>query len=459
MGPRWLPDEFDIALSQRDVDFVIPRLDADLPLAIDPFLLYKAKRPDLKEAHEDLLAMFAAAFEAFRSGDEARARDLLRFPEVREIRFGYAEASVEGSGVGDVLSRLTVEVLRQSPALLARGIRHVEELQLFSVGIGPDRISDAVGNVLKRFLVDYTARQAQLWGIPVTDGIPLERIWDRPAQEWVDEYVSIPVDPITRIPILLVPRWIVRRLPWINFPEFARTDLTRFLGGRATARRVLQKPAAVAVTQRRVEIVNRYIDRKEAESAQAQADPPPLLATAPFPAGDDVLASLSALRTGVASAYEYQRLVLALLNTLFEPELVDGEPQARTASGVEIRDIIYTNNSDRSFLRFLQVEHSNLLLVFDCKNVAALDADDVNQMANYLGDPLGRCGFIVTRAAATDANLKKARATYNKGSPRKVVLVLSDADLEVMVEMKRAGKRHPVDHLQRVYRSFVQSIE
>lgn len=49
--------------------------------------------------------------------------------------------------------------------------------------------------------------------------------------------------------------------------------------------------------------------------------------------------------------------------------------------------------------------------------------------------------------------------TYNKGAPRKVLLFLSDEDLRLMVEMKRLGVRHPVDHLQRVYRAFIQSIE
>ena len=459
MTARWLHTQFGLDFSQRDVVFVIPRLDVDLPLAIDPFLLYKAKRGDLQEAHADLLGMFAEALDAFRNGNEAGARALLRFPEVREIRFGYAESSIAGAGVGEVLSSLTVEVLRQSPELLARGLRHVEELQLFSVGIGPDRISDAVANVLKRFLVDYTNKQADLWSIPLAEGVPLHRIWDKTSHGWVDDYVSLPVDPVTQIPILLVPRWIVRRLPWINFPDFARTDLTRFLAGRPTAKRVLQKPEAIAVTRRQVDLVDKYVARKEREAAQAQPDPPPLLAGAPFPAGDDLLAATKALATGLPNAYEYQRLVLTLLNVLFEPELVDGEPQARTATGVEIRDLVYTNNSDRAFLRFLMSEHSNLFVVFDCKNVASVDIDDINQLANYLGDPMGRCGFIVARNPPSESILKKCRATYNKGSPRKVVLILSDNDLEIMVEMKRSGNRHPIDHLQRVYRAFVQSVE
>jgi hypothetical protein len=165
------------------------------------------------------------------------------------------------------------------------------------------------------------------------------------------------------------------------------------------------------------------------------------------------------LSIGHASAYEYQRLILQLLNCLFEPELVDGEAHSRTASGVEVRDLVFANNSDLPFLRYLLTNHNNLLVVFECKNVTALSPDDINQLANYLGDPMGRCAFIVTRKAASPRILAKARATYNKEHPRKVLLILADSDLHVMASMRRTGARHPVDHLQRKYREFVQSIE
>jgi hypothetical protein len=34
---------FDLSFTQSEVDFVIPDLSVDLPLAIDPFLLYKSR--------------------------------------------------------------------------------------------------------------------------------------------------------------------------------------------------------------------------------------------------------------------------------------------------------------------------------------------------------------------------------------------------------------------------------
>lgn len=260
----------------------------------------------------------------------------------------------------------------------------------------------------------------------------------------------------------MVPRWIVRRLPWINFDDFERTDLRAFLKSRLpgdASKARLPKERIVQITRAQVQLVDQYIDRKEREAPLAQPDPPPLLALAPFPAGDDILAEILAMAVGHSQAHAYQRSVFRLFNTLFEPELVDGQEQVRTISGVEIRDLIYSNNSDTPFLRYLMTNHGNLLVTFECKNVAELGPDDVNQLANYLGDPIGYCGFLVTRREPSKSLLAKVRATYNKQHPRRVIIILHDGDLRIMVEMRRAGSRHPVDHLQRKYRTLVQSIE
>lgn len=456
----WLHDFFGIDLNQRHVDFVIPRLDQDLPLCIDPFLLYKSRREDLQSAHKTLLSLFKAAFVAFKSGEMELVSLLIDFPEVPEIRFGYASKSIAGRGIGEILGKLVIETLRNSPALVERGIRHVEELQLFSVGIAEDRISDMAANVIKQYLVKYTVNQCKLWGIPTHEGVPLHHAWDSEERRWVDQYANIPIDQ-TGQGILFVPRWIVRRLPWINYDDFLQTDLSAFLRSRLVGERrryAVRKPQAIEITRSNLAVVDSYVARKEREASQAQPDAPPLLALA---GGDctDLLASVVSLSVGHASAYRYQRLLLQLLNCLLEPELVDGEDQVRTSTGVEIRDLVYSNNSDQPFFSYLLNTYGNLLVVFECKNVDTLTADDINQLANYLGDPMGRFGILITRNVASERILAKTRATYSKQHPRKAIIILSDEDLKIMVSMKSAGSRHPSAHLQRKYREFVQSIE
>lgn len=461
---RWLPEAFGLdEINQAVVDFVIPRLDADLPLCIDPFLLYKSRRPELQQAHGLMVSLFNDAFAAFRSGDIGRIQTLIDFPEVPEIRFGYARASVAGHGVGPVLSHLVIRTLENSPLLVERGLRHVEELQLLGLGIAEDRICDISAGIMKQFFITYTQDQCRKWNIPVTDAVPLRHVWDLSERRWTDEHVSIPIDPETRLGILLVPRWIVRRLPWINYQDYLRSDLAAFLKSNLrgqTVRTNISKHQAVAISTNRLDIVDTYIARKERDAYLAQPDAPPLLALTPVNAFDgELVQRLLDLPKGRQHAYEYQHLIFQLLNSLLEPELIDGQEQVRTISGVEIRDLIYANNSDRSFLRYLMQDYHNFLVVFECKNVQSLEIDDINQVANYLGDNVGYCGFIVTREPPSERIVAKARTTYNRQHPRKAIIILSDEDLRAMAEMKNTGVRHPVEHLQRKYREFIQAIE
>ena len=105
--------------------------------------------------------MFRSGVEWIKAGQEESARSIFQFPEVAEIGLGYTRQGKRGSGVGDFLSGLILKTLRESPAMLDRGVHHVEELQLISMGIGPDRVSDIAGSLLKKFLIDTLRSSVQ----------------------------------------------------------------------------------------------------------------------------------------------------------------------------------------------------------------------------------------------------------------------------------------------------------
>lgn len=133
-------------ISQFEVDFVIPRVGIDLPIGIDPFLLFKSRDTILANLHTSILKVFNKGIEFVRDKKISEAKQLFDFPEVAEIGLGYSKKSKQGSGVGNFLSQLIIETLIDSPALQERGIKHIEEMQLVSVGIGADRISDIAAN-------------------------------------------------------------------------------------------------------------------------------------------------------------------------------------------------------------------------------------------------------------------------------------------------------------------------
>ena len=434
-------------ISQYEVDFVIPRAGLDIPLCIDPFLLFKSRDPILSALHLTILRAFNHGIDLIRKGQASEVRNLFDFPEAAEIGFGYTKKSKRGSGVGGFLSELITETLTDSPALLERGIRHIEEMQLVSVGIGPDRVSDMAANLLKKFLIEYTQKQCEIWGIPLSSGVPIEHVFDPEGFSWSDGYFDLPVSPYDGSPILFVPRRIVRTLPWINYDDFFRMEFSAYLRAKRVRGRLakktkplfdqpaeVHKPQVVLLTRSEIERVDRYVNAKEIAASDAQPSLTYLDKEGTCPETESLKQRLTGLPAGIKDASAYQRLILEILNFLFNPELIDGELEVRTVDGTERRDIIFTNDSDQSFWSYLRSEHSALFLMFETKNTGSVDNTHFNQTATYLGDRIGRLGFIVTRNPVQEAQQKKALSIYNDSNPRKIILTLSDLDIIAMLD-------------------------
>lgn len=469
-----LTEAFSLSFIQSEVDFVIPDLTVDLPLSIDPFLLFKSRDEQLRDLHAKILSIFNQGVRSFREGRREDLDRLIDFPEVDEIGFGYSYGRIKGSGLGWLLNRLLTETLVASPALQERGLRHVEELQLVSIGVGPDRVSDIAGNVLKSFLIEYTQQQAAIWNIPTKTSLPVQHIFDFATWDWSDGYFDLPLNPESGLPIILVPRRIVRLLPWINYDDYARTDFRMYLrpskgprmarppGMPKEKRADLAKKEVVEVTRTKIELLDQYIGRKERDRSGAE----PTLGADTFSdraesdLGEQFISHLQTLPTGQTTASEYQRLVYEILNHLFEPDLTDGQMEVATHLGTERRDIVYANEAESSFLQFIRATYGSMFVLFEIKNVAKLDLEHVNQTAVYLGARLGMLGFIVTRHAAAPNVILKTYSVYNDtpSMPRKTVLIVTDEDLITMIRLKQEAKA-PVKQLQAIYREFQQRVQ
>ncbi len=463
-------------ISQFEVDFVIPRVGVDLPLGIDPFLLFKSRDSEYRTLHEMLIGAFNVGIEAVRKGSLSEAGRILNFPEVAAIGLGYTQNSRRGSGVGTHLSGLILETLKRSQSLLERGVRHVEEMQLLSAGIGADRVSDIAANVLKRFLIDYTQRQCAIWGLEMKSGVPVNHVYDHSSHSWEDTYEDLPVSATDSSPILLVPRRLVRVLPWINYDDFLRTEFRAYLaarrystkhssGARAPATNVEQlgiqnkdKGEVVTVTRGDITLVERYVKAREQQAAGAR----PALDYIDEDAcrhAEALKAKLDALSPGREKAHDYQHLILEILNYLFSPELIDGQPEVRTIDGTERRDIIFTNDSDESFWDYVRTNHDAIVLMFEAKNTDEMDLASINQTATYMGDRVGRLAVIVTRKAPSETVQRKIFSVWNDSAPnRKVILAVADDHLREMLDL-RCKNGSPTKWMQKHYRSFRTAVQ
>lgn len=460
-------------VSQYDVDFVIPKVGLDVPVGIDPFLLYKSRDPAYRDLHLQLLHAFNSGITAIRRNNLDEARRIFDFPEVSAIGMGYTQGGKRGSGVGSYLSGLIIETVVGSRELQERGIKHIEEMQLLSAGIGPDRVSDIAANLLKSFLIEYTQRQCDIWTISLKRDVPIEHIYDSSSQKWTDSYEDLPVSPIDGLPILLVPRRIVRALPWINYDDFFRTEFKAYLSAKRQPSRTARertrqteigdhtasdKHQVVRVTRSDISLVDRYVKTRERQSAEAR----PTLDYVDSDAckeAENLKAKLAAIEPGREQAAEYQRLVLEILNYLFNPELIDGKPEVRTIDGTERRDIIFTNDSDESFWDYVRSAHDCIFIMFEAKNTNALGLTEINQTATYLGDRIGRLGIIVTRQAPPENVQRKIFSVWNDSSGgRKIILTLTDAQLRELMDLRCKGGSS-TKWMQAHYRNFRTSVQ
>ena len=166
-NPR-LSDVFGLIIRQDKVDFVVPHLQEDLRLYLDPFLLWKSDCAEYQELHQLLLGFINQIRAISLSGRAAAAYRVLE--EVREpveLGLGYASGTKRGSAIGPMLSAAIIETFRQVPQLEATGLDHLEILALLVPKVAEDRISDLTATVIKRWLAQYTARQCKDLQIPV----------------------------------------------------------------------------------------------------------------------------------------------------------------------------------------------------------------------------------------------------------------------------------------------------
>ena len=201
--PR-LTDHYGISASQTELDFAIPFFDEDLPLYVDPFLLWKSPSQQDQALHTSLINSFNYQNWLIQNGRENEAeRNLILASECNEVGLGFS-AKRKGKRLGQSTVREILELFRRVPEYGRFGFTHFEEIQLYVDGISKDRVSDFTCNFLMSFLIDYTVQQCLDIGLPVTK-VRLPALYDYRSQRFIaDVDVELPVHPEHGSPIILV---------------------------------------------------------------------------------------------------------------------------------------------------------------------------------------------------------------------------------------------------------------
>lgn len=454
VNPR-LSDVFGLVIRQDEVDFVVPHLREDLPLYLDPFLLWKSERPEYRSLHAAMLSFVEQVRLHVIGGRTIKARQLLaEVSEPSELGLGYAAGTKRGSALGPSTISAIIGMMAQIPQLEASGLNHIEMLALLVPGIAEDRISDLTASVIKGWLAQFTERRCEDYGIP-TRKYRLTS-WDADRLDWRPIDANLPFNPTDGSPVLLAPLDMLRRLPWINYGDYYRSTYAPLVLPPGRASSAIAKQEVLAFNRAHFDIVKGYVAEREANAVDCGPDP--IFAPLRLSTLKKKVASLSALPTGRDDGADkkFEDLAFDLLSSLLYPELDLAAAQVRTASGAHIRDVIFHNDGKTPFLTDLRGLYGARQTVFELKNVAELETEHVNQLYRYLdGEDMGRFGVLVARTPPR-TNVQRNIVDLHS-SKRAAVLCLDDSDLDLMVNLLDSGRR-PIEALRKKYVEFTRKL-
>ena len=139
---------------------------SDLPLFIDPFLLFNSVKPEYRQLHDDIIKyLIFLRDKASSSLDQGLIDSWYRFKEVKQNWLGFTLFGNEGHALGktfaDALHGSLGSILSDFGSESVTQGSHLEKVCLIRGGVGRDSISDFTTNLIKKFLLEYTQKFAQ----------------------------------------------------------------------------------------------------------------------------------------------------------------------------------------------------------------------------------------------------------------------------------------------------------
>jgi len=447
--PR-LTEHHGIFMPQASLQFAIPFLCEDLPLYVDPFLLWKSPSQQDKALHLEMVNSFNhLGYMAKKGNAEEAVSQLIMGSECEEVGLGVS-ARRQGKRISRYQAEEIVNLFQRIPQYDQRGFHHFEEIQFYIDGISRDRISDFACNFIKSFLIDFTMDECERLGIPLED-CTVKQFYDPAKQVFLEDVPHrLPVNPESGRPLLLVPKRWLRFVPWISFDDYFKGYCPRdeiFNPGEPqTHIRVLN------YNRDNYGIVEAYVRERERTADDCKSDP--LFSQLPVISAKRKLSEILKLATGKSDGADkrYEDAVVQLMASLMYPHLDFAEDQNRTVSGTHIRDLIFYNNRSHPFLKELFDDYESKQLVLEIKNVHAVEREHINQLNRYMAAELGRFGVLVTRNALPKARMQDTIDLW--AGQRRCIIALTDPDVTQMVELFESKQRLPIDVLKKKYVEF-----
>jgi hypothetical protein len=446
--------------TQPYLDFVDVRLDTDIKAFVDPTAIRTMKSPWGSQCISLLQNFFGVVLRNIQAGRLEDAQGLLAsLSERNEFHLGFSKGKSSGHAIGPKYAKLLANSLKKSKAAKTAVLEDLEDTCLMIEGVGPDLISDAICNILRGPLVEYTQDMARFYGIPLEPQVDSGLMWDVHEERWTQMFVELPVAGKFG-PLILVPKAIVRHkfsfdaqkyyrhylLPIMQQEHLdANTGLVRILKNkeRRVDKKVLinryghSKDVIAEQTAERMQALHKYKeDRRQATRALTDGELA-AMSGARRPDWRALEAELAEIPPGAKSASEYHNFIKRLLTALCFPHLVYPIKEAELHEGRKRVDIKFSNESKSGFFDWVGNHYVAPYIWVECKNYTDDIANpEVDQLAGRFSPRRGKVGLLVHRAISNKQQLLK-RCKDTAADDRGFIIALDDDDIRALIEERR----------------------
>lgn len=270
----------------------------DLPLFIDPFLLFGSRKDEYRRLHQEIIKYIIFLRDKSRTGSlsSGLVSSWFTFPEEKGNWLGYSETGNKGHGLGTTFARaLNVNLVSIFKDFGDEDIlesSHLEKLGLIKTGVGKDNISDLTTNLIKKFLLEYTQTFAtERIDSKYLQDIAVDKVYfDYELEKWIGGLFRLPI--FAGEYVILTPKdmltkdetWINRNdlnhrfrailnsIPDSNLRDQLNNYLSKAIFSEDVKRQREQEKRAIdELLATHPEILNYYLKEREEHKEYAQA--------------------------------------------------------------------------------------------------------------------------------------------------------------------------------------------
>ncbi|MBF08092.1 MAG: hypothetical protein CL809_11030 [Cobetia sp.] len=195
----------------------------DLPVFIDPFLLFNSDKPEYQRLHDEIIEYIGFLRDMSEAGKVSKGlvKHWFLFPEVKQNWLGFSKVGNGGSGLGpdfaSALNENLSNIFNDFGAEKITKSSHLEKLCLIKEGVGKDSISDFTTNLIKSYLCEYTQDFAKKYiDLSRTKSVVVPHAeFNYKTRRWASKKYTLPY--IDGDYVLLTPKDILTKdEAWIN---------------------------------------------------------------------------------------------------------------------------------------------------------------------------------------------------------------------------------------------------